>query len=354
MSGNAVQRGELALADKYYRAEMALASGADLVLELPFPWCASGAESFALCGVRIAGEFSDVLCFGSECGDIAELSRAAEIASGEEFVFEYKNRLSGNAGSAEAYFDLLSSKTGRSYSSNDILGIEYLKAAKKLGSSLSFFTVKREGAAYGSENLEAEGFQSATAIRKAVSERGADAVSKYMPDGAASVLRRAEDKRGLADIARIEKAVKLYFRMKKAEELDDIAEADGGLASRICRVARECGEESFFESLKTKRYTDSRIRRAVLFSLVGVTRADISGTPAYVNMLGANERGRRLLAERRNKTSVAVLSKAADVPADERAGRQAELSERLDSLYSLALERESTAGELIRKSPVIF
>ena len=86
MSGNAVQRGELALVDKYERAEMALLSGVDLVLELPFPWCASSAESFASCGVKIASEFVDTLIFGSECGDIAPLRDAADICADDTFV----------------------------------------------------------------------------------------------------------------------------------------------------------------------------------------------------------------------------------------------------------------------------
>ena len=37
MSGRFVQRGEPSIADPYLRARMALAGGADLVLELPFP-----------------------------------------------------------------------------------------------------------------------------------------------------------------------------------------------------------------------------------------------------------------------------------------------------------------------------
>ena len=44
MSGNTVQRGEFAVADKYLRAEALLKCGADLVVELPFPWCSGSAE----------------------------------------------------------------------------------------------------------------------------------------------------------------------------------------------------------------------------------------------------------------------------------------------------------------------
>lgn len=53
MSGNWVQRGEAALADKWTRAALALRQGVDLVLELPTPWAVSSAEPFARGGVGL-------------------------------------------------------------------------------------------------------------------------------------------------------------------------------------------------------------------------------------------------------------------------------------------------------------
>ena len=47
MSGNWVQRGSCAVTDKWTRTRMALAGGADLVLELPTAWAVSSAEGFA-------------------------------------------------------------------------------------------------------------------------------------------------------------------------------------------------------------------------------------------------------------------------------------------------------------------
>ena len=101
MSGNAVQRGEVAFLEKHERAKMALACGADLVLELPFPWSAASAEAFAYCGVSIANEFCDTLIFGSECGDINKIRQASEISSSEEFVERYRSSLKGNMGAAK-------------------------------------------------------------------------------------------------------------------------------------------------------------------------------------------------------------------------------------------------------------
>ncbi len=353
MSGNAVQRGEVALVDKYYRAEMALRAGADLVLELPYPWCAAGAEAFAACGVRIAAEFSDKLFFGSECGDITALCAAADIVLGEGFVDQYKRDLVGSVGAAEVYFDILEKKTGRKYSSNDILGVEYIKAIRRLGVDMSFGTVKRVGGDYLESDMVSGDMQSATAIRRAICEDGIDAVSKYMPTEAFEVLQRASTDGALTDMALIDSAMKLYFRMSSPERFDGVADIDAGLASRLCRVARECGEESFLESLATKRYTDARLRRAALFAMTSVLREDIKVMPEYVNLLAANKRGRELLAERRKDSSIKVLAKAADIPSTAGDMRQAELSERLDSIFTLTMQKKRCAAHIIKKSPVI-
>ena len=53
MSGNWVQRGDVAITDKWARAEMALHGGADLVLEIPTLWAATSAETFARGGVSV-------------------------------------------------------------------------------------------------------------------------------------------------------------------------------------------------------------------------------------------------------------------------------------------------------------
>ena len=79
MSGNFVQRGDFALLPKHLRAEMALRCGVDLVLELPTVYAMATAETFARGGTAILHAAGVVthLCFGSECGDLAQLQAAA-------------------------------------------------------------------------------------------------------------------------------------------------------------------------------------------------------------------------------------------------------------------------------------
>ena len=104
MSGNAVQRGELAIADKYTRARIALDNGADLVLELPYPYCSASAEFFARAGISILSGLCDNVIFGSECGNITTLKKAAEEASSTELKTKVSERIASGEGAARAYF----------------------------------------------------------------------------------------------------------------------------------------------------------------------------------------------------------------------------------------------------------
>ena len=86
MSGNFTQRALSAAFHKYARAEAAVRSGADLVVELPFPYCSSGGDFFARAGVSIAERIgADRLMFGSSCADRELLSDIARTLSSEEY-----------------------------------------------------------------------------------------------------------------------------------------------------------------------------------------------------------------------------------------------------------------------------
>jgi predicted nucleotidyltransferase len=103
MSGNFSERGELTVADKYTRAEAAVRCGADIVVELSFPYSSLSAEGFCSAGVHILSSLGcDTLSFGSESSDVALLRRAADIVASPEFVSDYAE-ICKNQGSARAY-----------------------------------------------------------------------------------------------------------------------------------------------------------------------------------------------------------------------------------------------------------
>ena len=81
MSGNYVQRGEPAIADKYMRTQMALFGGADLVIEMPTIYATASAEYFATAGIGILDKLGcvDYLSFGSEWAEVEDFSAYASL-----------------------------------------------------------------------------------------------------------------------------------------------------------------------------------------------------------------------------------------------------------------------------------
>ena len=71
MSGNYVQRGEVAIIDKFKRSELAIKYGVDLVIELPFAYVCQSADYFCKGAIDLLYHIGITdLVFGSECGDI--------------------------------------------------------------------------------------------------------------------------------------------------------------------------------------------------------------------------------------------------------------------------------------------
>ena len=351
MSGNAVQRGELAIADKYTRAKAAVLCGADLVLELPYPFSAASAEYFARCGVRILSDFCDNIIFGSECGDISVLTEAAEIVCSDDFKKEYRARLDSGEGAASAYFSILGEHGFGELSSNDLLGIEYIKAANELGLDIQFYTVKRNGDAYRESRLGENENTSASAIRAAW--RGGNLNTEaYMPPEAYEVFLEAARNGELSSYDEISKAVLMFFRASNGEDFRGIASTDGGIANRICSAAREAtGIDELYEKIRTKRYTDAKLRRAVLFCLTGVSEEMLNGTVGYTTLLAANSRGRALLSLARRGNTLRIVTKSASAPRD---SAQFAAEERLSDIFTLSQKKPLDAGVAFRKNAFIL
>lgn len=350
MSGNATQRGELAALDKYTRARAAVACGADLVLELPFPWSAASAEYFARAAISVLSCYCDTLLFGSECGDIELIKQGAKLASGEDFREEYRRRTRAGEGAAGAYFDMLK-EAGASLGSNDLLGVEYVRAMAELGVDMTALTLKREGADYNDESIDGASYPSATAIRKMWQEIDFSDSAKHMPRAAFEIYEKAYFEGEICDAYQLSRAILMYLRLRSPEELGRYAECEGGIANRISALAHECASlEEFYEKLSTKRYTDAKLRRALLFSLTEVTRELLSALPEYTTLLAANTKGRELLASSRKSAGMAVVTKPADTPAE---SAHTEASRRLDAIFTLAKMQPCGSGEYMRQGAYI-
>ena len=348
LSGDFVQRGEAAVLPPHVRAEMALAAGADLVLELPFPYACGSARYFATAGVRaLAGVGCDTLAFGSESADKTALLEGAQKLMGADFAADFETR-TPEMGDAAAHFAAL----GDTPAANDILALEYVRAILDESHGMEIFPVKREGAGYNDTEL-GTGYPSATALRKQMAE-GVD-VAPLLPPVVRDIWQKALALYGgTADTARLGTA--LLARLRAGDLPEHLADCGGGLLSHLAKAAyRATDYDTLCEEAATKRYTNARLRRAMLYLLSGVTREDLLSPPAYLRLLGANERGRAYLAGTRKTRPVSVVTKNAELDlADARVARQHALEDVAHALYALCLPQATLPATLASKPPVML
>ena len=334
MSGNFVQRGDLAVADKFARAEAAVNCGADLVIELPVQYSIAPAELFARGAVHLLHSLGvvDELSFGSECGDVRELISAAEaldkIANSPK-IRELTEQGSTYARAVSAVLGELYPKAAEIISQpNNVLGVEYIKAIRHFSSDISPFTVKRAGAGHDSDDT-CESFASASYIRENMAES-----AEFLPEISSEIISG-----DTADIKRLERAILYRLRTASLEEIRNTADCADGLAERIYSAKNAVSLDGFFESVKTKRFTMARIRRIVLSLLIGITKEDMKKLPSYGRIIALNGRGREILSLAKGKslipfgTSLAKLSQN-----DMVSGRFAELEASASDVYGLAFE----------------
>ncbi len=349
MSGGFTQRGEAAILPPVARAAMAIEAGADLVLQLPFPFSASSARHFATAGVRALGGLGvDTLAFGSESGD----ARALAALAAKTPDADYRRNVSESTGDAAAYFAAL----GEGVSSNDILALEYLRAIAREAPFVAPLAVCREGAKYRETVLKSGEFPSATALRAALSN-GED-VSAYIPEGARELFARAISRYGIADTGRLGTAMLALLRANGAgnRAFEGIADCGGGLAGRLQKAAWQAGDyRGLCAAAATKRYTDGRIRRALLYLLAGVKKEDLTAHPVYLRLLAANARGREFLTKTAKTRTVHVVTKQSEIVALGRAAaRQHALEHTANGLFALCFGGTVTPHALETEKPYLL
>lgn len=344
MSGNFTQRAESAVFDKYIRAEAAVKCGADLVLELPFPWCSAGAEFFAYGGVSIASSImADMLVFGSESGNLDYIKEAARISESDAYS-EYVENMEPDAGAAVVH-DMAMKNFGFDLGPNDKLAKEYIRNARLIGNeNLRYKAVKRVTVGNTSH-------KSAADIRKMIYDGCLEDADKFIEEDAMQVYKLKEN--ALADSDRLQEIEYLYFRFFSDDNYDNIFEASGGVGNRLSAAAKSIGNYSdFYISSATKKYTNSRLRRAALFSVMGVTKDMLLQRPLYTLVLAANERGREYLSSIRKKTDIAMINKPSDTSKlSYDALCQYKLASRADELYTLCRLDNVKADEFMRRGP---
>lgn len=346
MSGSFVQRGEPAIFDKYLRTKTALLAGADLVLEIPAAFSTASAHEFATYGVALLSAIGvDAVVFGSECGQIEILKQAAYALNHESTEFQERLRKGLKAGLTypqarakalgetqadgtrvenvedfHANTDVPNSHIWSSIlnSPNNILGIEYLRAAEDLHSPMEFYTISREGSGYHEDTLADANFPSASAIRGII--RNSLSKDKDLLDILASHLPAVTHPAytGAVPVFVDDFSGLLNATVLQMQATFSIADLSPELAARLTKPPYfPLSFEERIQALKTRQLTYTRVSRALLHLVLGMREEDISrwkdeGYALYARILGFRRQSSPLLSCLHKKSSIPLITKMAD------------------------------------------
>lgn len=351
MSGNFVQRGVPAITDKRIRTRAALLGGIDLILELPLPWAAAGAQCFARGAVSLLAATGcvDMLVFGSECGDAAVLRQLADIVEEEALQPLLRERLAEGITWARARSGAVAQLYGSELAEvlegpNNTLGIEYLRAAAQVGWQPQVETIKRIGAAHDSADSFEE-FASGALLRG--SPAALARLYRYVPKTAGRVYAKAfVDGLYPADPEALSGAMLAHLRRLSPAELAVLPDLSEGIENRLYAAIRQTGSlQALAEAVKTKRYTMARVRRLILSAFLGIRAEDTAAPPPYLRILGFTPRGRELLTRMKSSATLPLSQSLARLRENGGAcERLAALEELATDLYALALQVPPACG----------
>lgn len=341
MSGNYVQRGAPTIIDKYSRAKMALSSGADLVLELPVCFSSASAEYFAYGGAAILNKLGvvDDLCFGTESLDSPEgssklllekLDRMAEVMLEEPEAYKtvFRKELKDGKSYAAARAAAIENSLGEDYrnileTSNNILAVEYIKALKKLNSSIKPAPVARLMTAHNDTVIKS-GYSSGTAIRNAIYNKySLSSLASTLPEEAYNILMEQY----LVSFPVFRDDFSMIFgnallKAKKTEDLSKYFGVNEDLANRMLNYKDDYRSFSQFrELISAKNITRATVSRAMIHISLEILASDMekmydSSNLNAVKVLGFRKEAEPLLSEIKKKGSIRLVTKLADYEPD--------------------------------------
>lgn len=355
MSGNFVQRGEPALFPKETRVKSALMNGADIVLELPFVYATASAEIFAYNAVKILECFGcDILAFGTESASVEELNNAVEILNSNDFDDKIKKHLEYGVSYPSARqraFDEYDVDFDIS-TPNNILALEYLKAIKKLNSKIKAVPVKRIGAGYN-DTKSVNGIASATHIRQLINNN--EDFSQFVPENTIQLYKDELQNGNYVSTEKFNISSLALLRSKLNDDLSSIDNMAEGLENRIKTAIKESTNlNEIYDNAKTKRFTHSRIRRAVLSTVLGITAEDLKITVPYCRLLGFNIDSAEIigtLAKNCKMPFVASYSDILNLKSTD-AEKIFTLENKAGDFYSLIMQKTGECSKEMTFSPV--
>lgn len=365
LSSNFTQRGEPAFIDKWTRAEMALNSGADLILELPVMFSCHNAGVFAGGAIDILAATSIVnkVSFGMETIS-PELKATVDILIHEPKPFKLALKSFLNDG--YSYVESRAKAAGQINAEsekilsmpNNSLAISYMCRIAERGYDIDILPVPRKGASYHDTSSEKD-FPSASAIRKAFREkRTYDIIHGLSPKIVSIIKDRTTSGRCFLSSHRLWDFLNFLLIRTTPEKLRKYAEFSEGIENRFISMrSRASSWDEFINLCTTKRYPRGRLQRNLVHFLIGMgheeNRIYQKKGPAYIRVLGANDVGRCMLKEIERKGTLPVISKFSQIKDNPYAVNMMKAERRASSIWETFL-KGGRPDDISKKIPIMF
>ena len=352
MSGYFVQRGEPALYPPRLRAEAAVRSGADLVLELPITAAVNAAGYFAEKAVWCLDRLGcvDTLSFGSECGSLLPLSQAADLLDSPELEEALREELSTGvsyAAARAAAMERLGADGAILSQPNNALGIEYIRSIQKLGSTMEPWTFQRD-MEIPSAGMLRQRLTDDTLLYKGENPQEGDSPERWLPQ------KRLYCGAAMHTLQNGERAMLAVLRSLPDEAFARMAFEAEGISSKVKKACRtENSLDGILSRCKSKRFAYSRLKRTLLCLYLGLNAGEMQREIPYLRVLAMNDRGRQVLAQARKRSELPLVSGA--IPRTTAAEEYFALEQRAADLYTLFAPAETREewGQLRAAHPTV-
>lgn len=300
MSGNVVQRGEFAIIDKWKRAELAIESGADLVIELPLLASLQAADYFAHYGIQALNHFKvNTFAFGTETAHTNQLQTYVEsLIRNQDRIDEAIPNLISQGYSYAAAIQMATEALMEDVvvdfnpsSSNHILAIQYLIYNQKLDTAMQAIAIPRL-----KENNHHTLLLSGSQIRSKWFNQALE--RNDLPQMTYDALLNGptikwDDYWSL---------LKYAVLSKTSLELSQMLHMREGFENRLINEIKLSESiDDLMRSLTSKRWTTSSIQRILMAVLLNISKVEwesyqkaFQNQPFY-RILGFNEQGQRYL-----------------------------------------------------------
>lgn len=297
-----MQRGEASILNKWDKTRLAIESGVDLVLELPFAFATQYQDIFAKGALTILNHLKiDTLVFGSECDDVELLNNLASIQLKDDGYNHLVKRyldlgLNYPTSLSKALFDISGVKLDKP---NDLLALAYIKEIIKNNYDIEPFSIRRTSD-YHNSNLDSD-IVSASTIRKLLKD-GVN-VNNYLPYNIYDYLSEIDEDKYFALLK--------YQIINNIDCLDKFQTVDEGIENRIIKYINMVNsKEELILKVKSKRYTYNKINRMFTHILTNFTKEDAKNLEIeYLRVLGFNTRGKNYLNKIKKDIDIPIINK---------------------------------------------